>query len=144
MADNIQVKCPLCGNGILEDTVLDYSTTVKEGDHYKHIVINKLPVEQCPNCKEVFLPKESLEKVRSERHTVRELLTPDELKNLRKSLNLTQTGMSELLGVGKKSYLRWENGTCLQSKSMDKYIRLLSASPENVNFLKKLALPRGI
>ncbi len=138
MAETDQIKCPLCGKGLLQDAVQDYKTTVREGSHYKEITIQKLEVELCSNCKEVFLPKESLDKVRSERHQIRGLLSPFELKKLRQDLGLTQTKMSVLLGTGIKSYLRWEKGTSLQSKSMDRYIRLLGVHPGNVNFLKKL------
>ena len=138
MPESDQIKCPLCGKGTLQDSVQDYKTTVREGSHYKQITIKKLAVEICSNCKEVFLPKESLEKVHSERHQVRGLLSPAELKRLRQDLGLTQTNMSSLLGIGKKSYLRWEKGTSLQSKSMDRYIRLLGLHPGNVSFLKKL------
>ena len=83
MTDNAQIKCPLCGKGTLQDTVQDYNTTVKEGVHYKQIVIKDLAVEFCSNCKEVFLPKESLEKVHSERHEIRGLLSPAQLKKMR-------------------------------------------------------------
>ncbi len=139
MLSNNQIKCPLCEKGVIRDTVQDYSTTVKEGGHYKQIVFKNLAVEFCSNCKEVFLPKESLEIVNSERHKLRGLLSPAQLKKLRQDLGLTQTKISELLGIGKKSYLRWEKGASLQSKSMDKYLRLLGAHSSNVNFLKKLA-----
>lgn len=138
MAANNTIKCPLCGQGTLKDTVQDYNTTVKDGDHYKHIVIKDLTVELCSNCKEILLPKESLERVHSEKHKIRGLLSTAQLKNLRQDLGLTQTKMAELLGLGKKSYLRWESGASLQSKSMDRYLRLLISNSANVSFLKKL------
>ena len=138
MQDDTLIKCPLCGKGTLEDTVQDYTTTVKEGEHYKQIIIKDLAVECCTNCKEVFLPKESMEKVHSDRHEVQGLLSPAQIKKLRQDLGLTQTKVSELLGIGKKSYLRWEKGTSLQSKSMDRYLRLIGAYPDNIIFLRKL------
>ncbi|MFH1189060.1 MAG: type II TA system antitoxin MqsA family protein [Candidatus Omnitrophota bacterium] len=138
MADNAKINCPICKNGILEDKILDYRTTVKEGNSYGPMVISKLAVECCPNCQEVFLPKNSLEKVYSEKHKMRGILLPEELRRIRQDLGLTQSQMSGLLGIGKKSYLRWEKGASLQSRSMDRYIRLLAAHPDNVLFLKKL------
>ena len=139
MTDNKNsVRCPLCDKGDLEERVMDYRTILKEGDHFKRILVKKLTVEVCANCKEIILPKESLERVYNERHSRRHLLTTDELKKVRRDLGLTQSRMSELLGIGKKSYLRWEKGSSLQSRSMDRYIRLLRASPDNAEFLKKL------
>ena len=138
MAKSNAINCPLCNKGLLEEKIIDYRTTLKVGDHFKRILVKNLTAEVCSNCKEVILPKESLDKVYNERHSRRHLLTTDELKKIRHDLGLTQSKMSELLGVGKKSYLRWEKGSGLQSKSMDRYIRLIRASRENVEFLKKL------
>lgn len=133
------IECPLCDKGVLEEVVLDYRTTVKDGDHYRKVVLKDITVERCTHCKEVILPKESLERVESEKHEIRGILTPEELKKLRKKLGLSQTKMSELLGVGKKSYLRWENGSYQQNVSMDRYIRLLEVHPDNIAFLKNLS-----
>jgi putative zinc finger/helix-turn-helix YgiT family protein len=139
MGKEDQIECPLCEKGVLEEVVTDYQTSIRQGDHYKKVTLKNITVERCTFCHEIMLPKDSLEKVESEKHEIRGLLTPEELKKLRKKLRLTQTGMADLLGVGKKSYLRWENGSYQQNVSTDRYIRLIDAIPENVAFLKKLA-----
>ena len=38
--------------------------------------------------------------------------------------------MSHLLGVGEKTYTRWENGRSLQTKASDTLIRLIDKNPE--------------
>ncbi len=38
--------------------------------------------------------------------------------------------MANLLGVGEKSYTRWENGRSIQNKSNDTLIRLLDKNAE--------------
>lgn len=139
MAGTGQIQCPLCEKGLLEEIVTDYQTSVRHDDHYKKVTLKNITVERCTYCHEIMLPKDSLEKVESEKHEISGLLTPDELKSLRKKLRLTQAGMSNLLGVGKKSYLRWENGSYRQNVSMDRYIRLIAANPKNIAFLKKIA-----
>ena len=138
MSKTDSVKCPLCDKGNLVEKVIDYRTTLKVGDHFKRILVKGLTVEICSNCKEIILPKESMDRVDNERHSRRHLLSPDELKKFRHGLGLTQSEIAGLLGIGKKSYLRWEKGSSLQSRSMDRYIRLLKANPENVKFLKNL------
>ncbi len=38
--------------------------------------------------------------------------------------------MAERLGVGEKTYTRWESGRSIQNKSSDNLIRLMDRSPE--------------
>ena len=45
------------------------------------------------------------------------------ITNIRKKLGLTQEQMANLLNSGNKTYCRWENGTSIQTKSMDNLIR---------------------
>ncbi len=139
MTDNDKVKCPLCGNGFLDDEICDHETYVKDGAHNVKLILKDLPVKRCSSCKEEFLPKESLERVQLEKHKKLGILSNDQLKALRKKLGYSQEEMADLLGVGKKSYLRWENGLYLQNKAMDRYIRLIAENPENLRLLKRFA-----
>ena len=138
MADQNKVKCPLCGVGFLQDEICDHETYFREGVHNIKLVIKDLAIKRCSNCKEEFMPKEALERVQVEKHNRRGLLTMEQLKEIRKKLGYTQVEMAELLGVGKKTYLRWEKGLYLQNTSMDRYIRLIAENPENINILKRI------
>ena len=138
MTNDKKVKCPLCGAGFLEDEICDHETYFREGTHNIKLVIKDLRVKRCSNCKEEFMPKEALERVQDEKHKKRGLLTMGQLKEIRNKLGYTQVRMAQLLGVGKKTYLRWEKGLDLQNKSMDRYIRLIAENPENINILKRI------
>jgi putative zinc finger/helix-turn-helix YgiT family protein len=138
MTGDKRVKCPLCGAGFLEDVVSDHETYFREGTHNIKLVIKDLCIKRCSNCKEEFMPKEAQDRVQAEKHKRRGLLTMGQLKELRNKLGYTQVRMAELLGVGKKTYLRWEKGLNLQNKSMDRYIRLIAENPENINILKRI------
>ncbi len=138
MADQDNVKCPMCGSGFLEDEIADHETYFREGAHNIKLVIKDLAIKRCSNCKEEFMPKEALERVQTEKHNRRGLLTMEQLKEIRKKLGYTQVEMAELLGVGKKTYLRWEKGLYLQNTSMDRYIRLIAENPENIKILKRI------
>ena len=52
-----------------------------------------------------------------------ELLTSSEIKALRKSRNLTQQQLAEMMNIGIASIKRWETGT-VQSASMDQALRM--------------------
>jgi putative zinc finger/helix-turn-helix YgiT family protein len=55
--------------------------------------------------------------------TKRDLLTGEEIKELRKAKGLTQQGLANLMNVGIASVKRWETGL-IQSKSMDRALRI--------------------
>ncbi|MCM8760828.1 MAG: type II toxin-antitoxin system MqsA family antitoxin [Candidatus Omnitrophica bacterium] len=134
-----KVKCPLCNDGYLEDEISDHETYFREGTRNIKLVVKNLNIKRCNKCKEEFLPKEALNRVQAEKHKKRGLLTMEQLKEIRQKLGYTQEEMADLLGVGKKSYLRWEKGLYLQNKAMDRYIRLIAENPENINILKRIS-----
>lgn len=58
------------------------------------------------------------------------LLTPEQIRSIRVSLGLTQKQFEELIGVSSPTASRWETGAMFQSKTADKFIRVLAAHPE--------------
>lgn len=85
---------------------------------------------ECENCGEQLLPAELDEKLQSLSIQRQGLLLPGQIKAVREKLGLTQTAMAERLGVGEKTYTRWESGRSIQNKSSDNLIRLMDRSPE--------------
>jgi putative zinc finger/helix-turn-helix YgiT family protein len=67
------------------------------------------------------------------------LLTPDEIRQGRERLGLSQQELQELLGLGSNSLSRWENGHVFQSRSMNTLLRLVFHFPEVVSFLREEA-----
>lgn len=61
------------------------------------------------------------------------LLTPLEIRAIRKGLGLTQTQFEKILGVSTPTASRWETGAMVPSKSVCKLMMLLSANPELVD-----------
>ena len=84
----------------------------------------------CAACGEEVLPAELIARVEAERYRLEGLLSPAEVQDVRKRMGLSQRDMSKLLGVGEKTYTRWELGLSVQTKSMDNLIRLADQRPE--------------
>lgn len=63
------------------------------------------------------------------------LLAPEQIRGIRERYGLTQGEMERLLGVGPKTYVRWERGTVFQNAATDALLRLLDANPENARLL---------
>jgi len=55
-------------------------------------------------------------------------LNGDEIKFLRKNLQLKATEFVKYIGIDKATYSRWENKTQMPSRSNDRFIRILNAS----------------
>jgi putative zinc finger/helix-turn-helix YgiT family protein len=72
------------------------------------------------------------------------LLTSSELKGLRKSRNLTQQQLAEIMNIGIASIKRWETGT-VQSASMDYALRMqlqCRIQADNYSGNREISLPR--
>jgi putative zinc finger/helix-turn-helix YgiT family protein len=69
-----------------------------------------------------------------------EYLTGEDIKRIRKKLGLTQEGMAEKLGVGLKTFARYENLSVRQSKAMDNLLRILDKYPESIEIIEKTRL----
>lgn len=94
---------------------------------------------RCDECDEDFYTTEqadrrhrfAIEKARADDG----LLPPGEIRRIREELGFTQQRFEQLLGVGEKTVVRWEQGRVCQNQATDRLIRLAAALPENVRML---------
>lgn len=63
------------------------------------------------------------------------LLSPDEIKALRKAFALTQAQAAQVFGGGKNAFAKYERGEVRQSVAMDKLLRVVQKHPELINEL---------
>jgi len=100
----------------------------------ERFTVGDIEHDRCSKCGEVFLDLEATQRLQIEAvsrlRTSRDLLTPNEIRELRRSLGLSQAAFEDLLGVGPKTVVRWEKGTVFQSATADRLMRLLAALPE--------------
>ncbi len=89
---------------------------------------------RCTVCGEEYLTLDGVERLQRaairRSKQVRGLLSPEEIKDVRLSLDLTQAEFERLLGVGPKTVVRWEKGTVYQSATADRLMRLIRTLPE--------------
>lgn len=123
-------KCPLCGNDTLEEKHGEYRFAPPPGIPGGTIVIPNATWQACQQCGEEILPY-ALNKAIDVEATKRQgLLTPEEIRQIRERTGLSAVEIAHLLGVGEKTYTRWENGRSIQNKSNDTLIRLLDKKAE--------------
>ena len=95
--------------------------------------------ERCRDCGEFYFAPGEMDAVMKRASAVirseEGLLTPSEIKSLRKGIGLTQPQLENLLGAGPKTVLRWEKGTVIQNGATDTLLRLLRDVPEALQHL---------
>ena len=130
-------NCPICDESYL------YEESIKIDFKYKGktFSINNCPALVCKACGESFLdePKfKPIEKEIKEQHRlIDELLSSEEIRNIRLLLGLSQKELSGLLGGGEKGFARYENGSINQSKAMDNLLRILKRFPILLSYLNE-------
>lgn len=105
------------------------------------IIIQDAIWEECTGCGEKILPPLLLDSLDQIRYDRLGLLRSEEIKAIRQRAGLTQEEIAVKLGIGKKTYTRWENGRSLQNKSSDTLLRIFSRNPEMFEQLEKQRNP---
>lgn len=94
---------------------------------------------ECRECGEVYLSLDAAQQLQSKAISLskaaRNLLTPEEIRDLRHTLSLSQAAFEKLLGAGPKTVVRWERGTVFQSATADRLMRLIRRMPALVDVL---------
>lgn len=125
--------CPFCRKGKLDLQQIDY---VSEDPDHPKICIPSVWIDHCPECGENIYPAETSQHIENCIAALDDQLIPRELTLIREHLGVDQSEMSEILGLGDKTYHRWENGAQFPSRSMGYYIRVLSYHPETFEWLR--------
>jgi putative zinc finger/helix-turn-helix YgiT family protein len=134
-------RCPSCGAERMEVRKDTYRFEPPANITGGTMVVQDATWEECENCGEQLLSPELDRKLDDLRLLRLGLLPPGRIKAVREKLGLTQTVMAERLGVGEKTYARWESGRSIQNKSSDNLIRLMDRSPEQFAIIEAQRSP---
>ena len=95
-------NCPLCGNDTLETKEGEYRFDPPSNVPGGTMVIADACWQACNSCGEEILPDELTQVIEIERNRRLGLLTPDDIRTIRKKTGLSATEMAHVLGVGEK------------------------------------------
>lgn len=98
-----------------------------DGERVLQVTIDNVSWDECTGCGELYLDHKARAVIERAQANAAELLSPEELRRIRKAIGTTHSGMAKLLGVGEKSYIRWENGQSIQTRAIDNLIRLTTS-----------------
>ena len=91
---------------------------------------------QCGNCKAISIDDDADRQISAAFRSVARLLAPEEIRQGREKLGLTQKQFANLLGVGESTVSRWETGAQIQQRAMGRFLRVCLASPAAVELLR--------
>ena len=96
-----------------------------------------LPVRVCGSCGFEFLDQEAETLQHEAVCTHLGVLTPKEIRAIRKKHGMSRAEFSRVTGLGEATLNRWENAILIQNTGNDRYLRLLM-SPGNLQQLQRL------
>ncbi len=132
--------CAECGSEMRRCT-----DPIKETFRGEEIMVTGIEHYLCDSCGEILFGSNEGKDFDAEilrQYALREnLLTPQEIKTIRKRNGLNQQDFEKVLGVSSPSISRWETGRVLQSKPLDLLMRAYDKEPM---LLKERMKEKGI
>lgn len=129
---NEKRRCDVCGQRTLEYVCKPYEYTLThDGRGPFTIRIPDLEVIACRNseCRPehpddtIIIDEAATRRITVETYRQLGLLTPDEMRQKRLALGLTQQQLQRQLGLGGNTLSRWESGHVFQSRALDRFLR---------------------
>jgi len=108
----------------------------KDGRENWCCFVPALTALQCGTCQAISIDDEADRQISAAFRREARLLTPEEIREGREKLGLTQKQFANLLGVGEATVSRWETVAQIQQRAMDRVLRVCLASPAAVELLR--------
>lgn len=125
-------QCPLCGEFAQEHKIKPMVY------NYKNIEFTiEQPAQWCDACGEGILDGKDSNAttllIQKEKARIDGLLTPDEVKQIRKQLKLTQKQAANIFGGGVNAFNRYEQGQIPVPKPLSQLLTILHRHPIQIN-----------
>jgi putative zinc finger/helix-turn-helix YgiT family protein len=123
-------KCSHCRQREVHPAEMAYTTEVVHDGRAYCLTLPALRAPRCRACGGIVLDTDANQQISQAFRKQAHLLAPEEIRQKRKELNLTQEQLAALLGVAEATLSRWETGAQIQQRSLDKLLRLFFELPE--------------
>ena len=133
-----ELLCPICGNSGITTSWDHIEFNYGSGDSSEGLTAD-VPVRRCETCDFDYLDEEAARLKHKAICRYLGVLSPDEIRRIRKGFRMTRSEFAKVTGIGEASLNRWENGLNIQTHANDRYLRLLSARSENMRDIKMFA-----
>jgi putative zinc finger/helix-turn-helix YgiT family protein len=123
-------KCGNCREREVFPSEGEYTTEVVHDGRSYVVTLPDLRAPRCRSCGEIILDTDANRQISQAFRRQAQLLAPEEIRQKRKALGLTQEQLAATLGVAEATLCRWETGAQIQQRSLDKLLRLFFDLPE--------------
>ena len=134
------MKCPACGN--FEMIIKIQDETLTYGG--QSLTLHAMKGNFCSVCGEGIWDEESYLRYTEAQTAIIRAVKGDvsaDIRRIRKSLKLTQTELSEVVGIGKVAFSRYERGETRPPNPLVKLLKLVERHPELVAEISSSYLP---
>lgn len=123
--------------------LVDFEVEIPNANRTKIVetITIQVPVQRDVVTGEEILTPEALDLIENTQARYMGILLPEEIKALRKKLDLTQQAFGELLQVGEKTSTRWETGRGRPSRSLNVLLCALRDGTLSTDYLESLQEP---
>src|SRR5258708_35398277 len=113
-------RCGKCGKKRMQLANVSYTTTIEHDGRAYRVEIPALMVPQCGNCQAISIDDEADRQISAAFRREARLLTPEEIRQGREKLGLTQKQFGNLLGGGEARVSRWETGARIHKRALNR------------------------
>jgi putative zinc finger/helix-turn-helix YgiT family protein len=128
-------KCSQCRQRAVVLATVPYTVQVDHDGRKYTVTIPEFVVPRCANCGNVVLDEEANRAISAAFRKQAGLLAPEEIRQQRLALGLTQQELADRLGVAESTLSRWETGAQIQQRPFDRFLRAFFVLPELRNAL---------
>jgi HTH-type transcriptional regulator/antitoxin MqsA len=135
------MKCPSCGKSEMIAEVRE--ETLSYGG--QSLTLHSMKGDFCASCGEGVWDEESYRRFTEAQTGIVRAVKGDvsaEIRRIRKSLKLTQSELSEVVGIGKVAFSRYERGETRPPAPLVKLLKLVERHPDLLQEMSPAVMPR--
>jgi putative zinc finger/helix-turn-helix YgiT family protein len=121
--------CPECGKREVRPAVVRHTSHIRHDGKEYVVKIPRLKVPRCKACGELVFDNDADLQISTALRNQLGLLSGGQLRENREKLGLSQRQLADHLGVAMETISRWENDMLIQTRAMDRYLRLYFGVP---------------
>lgn len=134
-------KCGNCREKQLRLVTVPYQTTRHHDGQDYELALADVVLLACSACGNRIVPMDSEERLMAALRQAAILLTPEEIRDNRVRLGLSQGKLASELGVTEDTLSRWEAGLLIQTRALDNLLRAFFSLPSLRSYLSKSEKP---
>jgi DNA-binding transcriptional regulator YiaG len=122
-------RCFVCGNTSVTQSSIPHDAKVRHEGKVHEFHIPTLQIDRCENCSEQYFTAETDDQISLGLRKHLGLLTVAEIRTGIEQCKVSQKVFAEQLGIAAETVSRWVNDGGIQTRSLDKLMRLYFSMP---------------